>query len=151
MVIIFFINLCSWRVISGLCTAIIFPAIYAIWGKWSPTSERTTLISICSSGSYLANAIVFPTSGLLCRHGFAGGWPSVFYVYAMAGFLWSFLWFFLFYDSPEIHPLINSVEKKYIMENTEPSKNIKQVILIFIIFLTFWFFFFSLFVPSASL
>ena len=55
--------------------------MYAMWGKWAPVGERATLVSLSFSGQNLANAVAFPTAALLCKHGFAGGWPSVFYVY----------------------------------------------------------------------
>ena len=54
--------------------------MYAMWGKWAPVGERATLVSLSFSGQNLANAVAFPTAALLCKHGFAGGWPSVFYV-----------------------------------------------------------------------
>jgi len=52
-------------------------------------------------------------SGVLCDHGFAGGWPSVFYVFGMVGCVWSAAWFLLCYDSPATHPLISTVERQY--------------------------------------
>ena len=52
-------------------------------------------------------------SGVLCDHGFAGGWPSVFYVFGMVGCVWSAAWFLLCYDSPAIHPRISTAERQY--------------------------------------
>ena len=52
-------------------------------------------------------------SGVLCDHGFAGGWPSVFYVFGMIGCLWSGAWFLLVYDSPATHPRISKAELEY--------------------------------------
>ena len=28
----------------------------------------------------MGSVVALPLSGVLCRHGFAGGWPSVFYL-----------------------------------------------------------------------
>ena len=52
-------------------------------------------------------------SGILSDFGFAGGWPSVFYVFGMAGCVWSVAWFFLCYDSPSTHPRLSSEEREY--------------------------------------
>ena len=56
------------------------PAMYSMWGAWAPTAERATLVSLSFSGQNVANSVAFPTAALLCKYGFAGGWPSVFYV-----------------------------------------------------------------------
>ena len=34
-------------------------------------------------GVYVGNIISFPFSAVLCEYGFAGGWPSVFYIFGM--------------------------------------------------------------------
>nr|KAG5705220.1 hypothetical protein BaRGS_011246 [Batillaria attramentaria] len=72
-------------------------------------AERAFLISIVWSGANIANAVVFPTSALLCKYGFAGGWPSVFYVFAS--------WFLLVSDSPETHKRIDPAEREFIVAN----------------------------------
>ena len=38
------------------------------------------MATITLSGALLGNVVTFPLSGVLCQCGFAGGWPSVFYV-----------------------------------------------------------------------
>jgi hypothetical protein len=61
--------------------AFAIPGMYAMWASWAPSGERATLVSMSFSGQNIANALAFPTAALLCKGGFAGGWPSVFYVY----------------------------------------------------------------------
>jgi len=52
-------------------------------------------------------------SGVLCDYGFAGGWPSVFYVFGVVGCVWSAAWFLLVYDSLATHPRISTTEREY--------------------------------------
>jgi len=52
-------------------------------------------------------------TGFLCDYGFAGGWPSAFYVFGTFGCVWSVAWFVLCYDSPSTHPRISTAELEY--------------------------------------
>lgn len=55
-----------------------------------------------------------PLSGVLAEYGFAGGWPSIFYVFGLVGTIWSILFLFVVYEDPNTHPSITEQEKKYI-------------------------------------
>ncbi|KAK7477233.1 hypothetical protein BaRGS_00031544 [Batillaria attramentaria] len=105
------------RLGMGICSSFTIPSMYAIWGKWAPSGERSTLIIISFSGQHVANAIVFPLSALLCKYGFAGGWPSVFYVFGCLGLVWSVVWLVLVSDSPETHRRIHPDERDFIVNN----------------------------------
>ena len=58
-----------------------FPAMHAIWAKWAPPTERSMLATITYAGPHIGTVLSFPLSALLIQYGFAGGWPSVFYVF----------------------------------------------------------------------
>ncbi|XP_046330760.2 putative inorganic phosphate cotransporter isoform X4 [Haliotis rufescens] len=90
------------------------PGLFAVWGKWAPPTERSRLICITYSGNISATALVFPLSAFLCKVNFAGGWPSVFYLYGVLGLLWTFIWMFCMYDEPAHHPRIHPKELQYI-------------------------------------
>ena len=69
------------------------------------------------AGAQFGTVISMPLSGVLSEYGFAGGWPSIFYVFATIGTLWSvaFLWYV--HEDPESHPTIPHDEKKYIINS----------------------------------
>ena len=79
---------CVWG--GGACSSIhdlyynlqsaSIPSTHALVAKWSPPLERSRMSFICGSGIIVGSIATFPLSGWLCKCGFAGGWPSVFYV-----------------------------------------------------------------------
>lgn len=66
------------------------------------------------AGAQFGTVISMPLSGLLSRYGFAGGWPSIFYVFGAVGALWSVAFILSVYESPDHHPSIKDSERKYI-------------------------------------
>jgi len=65
-------------------------------------------------------------AGVLCDYGFAGGWPSVFYVYGMIGCVWFVCWCLLCYNSPSTHPLISTAELEYWKRTTDSADLTEQ-------------------------
>ena len=55
--------------------------MHVLWSKWAPPMERSRLATISYAGPHIGTVLSFPLSGLLVQYGFAGGWPSVFYVF----------------------------------------------------------------------
>ena len=53
-------------------------------------------------------------------------WPSVFYFTGCLGLLWSILWFYFCFDSPEKHPTISEREKNFILASTGSDKDKKS-------------------------
>jgi ACS family sodium-dependent inorganic phosphate cotransporter-like MFS transporter 5 len=54
----------------------------------------------------------------LCVHGFAGGWPSIFYMNGTFMVIWLVVFAVLASDSPNTHRFITTEEKNYIIEET---------------------------------
>jgi len=100
------------RVISGLANGVLFPAIHALIARWSAPRNRSLITSLifCGGPGVVIGMLL---SGVLCDYGFAGGWPSVFYVFGIIGCVWSAAWFLLCYDSPATHPRISTAERQY--------------------------------------
>ena len=90
-----------------------YPCNHAIWSKWSPVSERSTLVTAAIAGTSYCEIILskmdytvgtksyiffpyrfsqleiffaLPVTGLLCKYGFDGGWPTVFYFFGKRNF-----------------------------------------------------------------
>lgn len=66
-------------------------------------------------GAQFGTVISMPLSGVLSRHGFDGGWPSIFYVFGAVGTIWCIAFLLMIYEDPESHPRIAEDEKKYIL------------------------------------
>lgn len=70
-----------------------------------------------SIGAQFGTVISMPLSGVLSEYGFAGGWPSIFYVFGAIGTLWSIAFLWLVHEDPESHPTIPHDERKYIISS----------------------------------
>ncbi|XP_013398298.2 uncharacterized transporter slc-17.2-like [Lingula anatina] len=102
------------RVLLGLASGVIFPAMHAMWGKWAPPLERSRLMTFCYSGPFVGVIVSFSFSGLLCEIQLDNGWPFIFYVYGGLCFIWLCGWYLLVFDSPASHPRISQAEREYI-------------------------------------
>ena len=58
--------------------------------------------------------ISYPLSGLLAEYGFAGGWPSIFYVFGIIGTVWCIAFLYMVAEDPDASSTISDDEKKYI-------------------------------------
>ena len=77
--------LIALRILEGLGEGVTFPAMHAMWSYWAPPLERTKLVTVTYVGAQFGTIVAYPLSGWLCANGFAGGWPSVFYVFGNFG------------------------------------------------------------------
>ena len=105
--------LITLRVLSGLGEGVLTPALFALIARWSANRYRSVVVGVIFDGFGVGTLVGMFLAGVLCDYGFAGGWPSVFYVFGTVGCIWSVAWFLLCYSSPYIHPLISSVELNY--------------------------------------
>ncbi|XP_065566503.1 uncharacterized transporter slc-17.2-like isoform X2 [Artemia franciscana] len=105
--------LIALRVVQGFCSGLTLPCFSVLFRRWTTREERSTLMSIGYSGYNIASVITFPISGLLCEHGFGGGWPSIFYVGGIIGIGWCCIVVIFVYDSPDSHPRITYEEKEF--------------------------------------
>ena len=105
--------LITLRVLSGLGEGVMFPAVIALIARWSAPKYHTIAANVIFLGVDVGVLVGMFLAGVLCDYGFAGGWPSVFYVFGAVGCIWSIAWFLLCYNSPSTHPRISTAELKY--------------------------------------
>ncbi|XP_052798114.1 uncharacterized transporter slc-17.2-like [Mya arenaria] len=75
------------------------------------------MLAVVSTGLLVGAVVSFLTSGLLCEHGFANGWPSIFYIHGFLAVIFVIMWIFDGYSLPNHHPRISKEELKYIVES----------------------------------
>ncbi|XP_008205224.1 putative inorganic phosphate cotransporter isoform X2 [Nasonia vitripennis] len=105
------------RFIQGLGEGPIVPCTHAMLAKWVPPNERSRMGAFVYAGAQFGTVISMPLSGLLSDHGFAGGWPSIFYVFGTVGTIWCVAFLLMVHEDPESHPRISDDEKKYILSS----------------------------------
>ena len=107
-------GLCAVRFIQGLGEGPIVPCTHALLAKWIPPNERSRMGAAVYAGAQFGTVVSMPLSGFLAEYGFAGGWPSIFYVFGSVGTLWSLAFLFWVYEDPSSHPTMNEAERTYI-------------------------------------
>ncbi len=102
------------RALLGLGEGVNTPAIQSIASRWFPTQERTRAVAFYLAGSHVGTIIAFPLSTWIIA---SYGWPAVFYIFGLVGFIWIGFWHLYGATSPETHPTITDDERHYIMKN----------------------------------
>ena len=117
-------SLIALRVLAGIGEGVTFPTMHALLSRWIPPMERSRAVTFVYAGTHFGSVTGMLYTGVLCDHGFAGGWPSVFYISGAMGCAWSLAWLALCHSSPSAHPRISVAERCYIeksMESRETS------------------------------
>lgn len=104
------------RIVLGLMQGGIFPSCFAMLHKWMPVKERSIGFAFMDVGATIGSVIATTGSGYLSEHGFAGGWPSVFYSSGIVSLLALFAWLPYVQSDPKHHPDVSKEELKYIHE-----------------------------------
>ena len=109
------------RALSGLGEGVLLPSAHVLLARWLPSKYHSLVVGAVYSGTDTGSLVGMVMSGYLCDHGFAGGWPSVFYVFGAVGCVWSVAWFFLCHNSPSKHPRMSMAERQYWERITDTS------------------------------
>eukprot|EP01137_Pigoraptor_chileana_P005118 Opistho-2@47779 len=106
------------RVGVGLATAVTYPVVHDILGRWVPPAERALSVGFVWSGSYLATGVSLGISPPIID---ALRWQSVFYIYAGLAAAWFVLWMVFGASSPRTHRSASPREAHYI-ESSLPAR-----------------------------
>ncbi|KAL8575200.1 hypothetical protein ACOMHN_042321 [Nucella lapillus] len=74
----------------------------------------TCVVCVRGWGVEIGTVLGLMTAGALSQYGFAGGWPSIFYLHGILGCVLGLVWLCLVRDSPAKHPRITAKERDYI-------------------------------------
>lgn len=100
------------RIVIGIFGATVSPGCYAMMAKWAPPEERGSLLAIVVSGNCMGTCLSFFVAGYLSHL----WWPSVFYVFAAVGVLWSAFFWICAFDTPAQSWFVSNEEAEYIEE-----------------------------------
>lgn len=112
------------RVTMGAGEGVAFPTIHNLTAHWMPVKERSRSVSLTMSGIYLGTVVALFLSPKII---ITLGWPAVFYLSGLLGFIWYGFWHFLAADTPETHPTIHPTEARYIRENLPPVPKTEKI------------------------
>lgn len=112
------------RVIEGIFSGLSFPSINAVYAKWSPPLERSKISGFGISGCFAGTVVAMLMSGWLSVN---FGWQSIFYVFGVAGLIFTIAWFVIVRDGPEYDNRMNENEKNYIKKSLERHGQVNVV------------------------
>ena len=90
-----------------------FPAAIKATAEYFPKKERSLATGIFNSGSNVGAILAPLTVPWIAQH---WGWESAFIIIGAIGFVWMFLWHFL-YEKPEKQKRLSAAELDYILED----------------------------------
>ncbi|XP_037050115.1 uncharacterized transporter slc-17.2-like [Bradysia coprophila] len=111
------------RVVLGVLQGGIFPSCYAMLYKWMPQRERSLALAFMDVGATIGSVVAASFTGYLSEHGFAGGWPSAFYMSGLIASVTFVIWLAYTHSVPEEHPSITDTELRLIQQTRGTGKN----------------------------
>ena len=102
----------AFRFLLGAGESANWPAATKAVSEWFPKRERGWAVALFDSGSSIGGAIA-PVL-VIGLYKYFGGWRPAFILTGTLGFLWLFVWRWLYFP-PETHPRISSDERTMIL------------------------------------
>lgn len=117
---------CAWtstellyavRVAIGLFEGVTVPAVHALIAAWALPLERSRTVAFASSGQFLGTVAAFSFSKQVELY-----WPSIFFVFGSAGFVWAALMGAIASSRPESHACISRAESDLLQQEIGVKK-----------------------------
>lgn len=102
------------RFVMGCGQGILVPCMNVLIAHWFPLSEKSTAITIATTGNQLSVIVAMLLTAELCQFSWLGGWPSAFYSYAFMGVALCVIWLWFVQDSPSAAKGIRESELNFI-------------------------------------
>lgn len=106
-----FISLLGYRILLGLTEAANFPLALKAIAEWFPARDRSMAVGILMIGPGLGAIIAPPVLAFITT---IAGWQWAYIVPGAIGILWLWMWW-LFFEAPELHKLLDPVEQRLIL------------------------------------
>ena len=116
-----FALLLAYRFLVGVFESMTFPAMASINARWIPRSEFGLAHNISISGITVGQMVAYPLTTWIILH---SSWQMVFYVNAVLGIGWIFIWLWYATDSPETHTSVTTEEQHYIAAHVSPKPRV---------------------------
>ncbi|KAF0544038.1 MFS general substrate transporter [Gigaspora margarita] len=104
------------RILLGIGEGACFPSIHSLIAVWFPPEERSRAVGAITSSTFIGIMVAMPISTLLIASPFFG-WESIFFIFGLAGCIWSFTWHFLGASNPIDYPGISKEELSWILKS----------------------------------
>jgi MFS family permease len=100
-------------VASGMAQGPLVPAIFSMLGSWFPQDEYAQASFQTNAGMTAGSVVAMVAPPLIMR---SMGWEAVFYLAAVPGLLWTFVWAVWATDSPADHQGMGADELAFLRE-----------------------------------
>ncbi|CEM09879.1 unnamed protein product [Vitrella brassicaformis CCMP3155] len=108
------------RLVVGASQGVAFPAINAMIGKYVPSNLHSIAAASTTAAAYPGVVLAFFITPLLVESQLLGGWPLVFYVYAVMAVPWIPLWLA---TSPRRRLPHNTTKNHHRQDDSSPSSS----------------------------
>ena len=108
------------RLLLGAAEGPLNIGIITTINRWFPPQEKGTATGVFMSSIKFAPALVPPVCALIIVN---FGWPYVFYLFAIPGFITAMLWHWLVSDNPADSPFNSVAEVDYITSREKPVRS----------------------------
>ncbi|GMT24017.1 hypothetical protein PFISCL1PPCAC_15314, partial [Pristionchus fissidentatus] len=116
------------RIMHGMAEGFIVPSVNALGSFWFAPIEKSSMAALYTSGVQISAATSPIIGSRLCGMKILEGWPLIFYLFGMMGFLWLLLCFFFVSDRPTENRWISHEEKNF-LENSLNSTSTRTTVI----------------------